>query len=137
YKVTGVLKNFPANSSISCNLLVSESSILGIPEAQKHFSNDWTSGAFATYFLLNNNTNIPALNNKLNDFIAAAHAPDQGMRSGVQLHQLKEIHFYSADIEGISGKTGNIYYSCVFFIVACFIIFIACINYVNLSTARF
>lgn len=137
YKVTGILENFPANSSISYNLLVSESSILGIPEAQKHFSDDWTSGAFATYFLLNNNTNIPALTSKLNDFIAAGHAPDQGIKNRVQLQPLKDIHFYSAGIEGNSGKKGNIYYSCVFFIVACFIIFIACINYVNLSTARF
>ncbi len=83
HKVTGILKNFPANSSISYNLLVSESSILGIPEAQKHFSNDWTSGAFATYFLLNNNTDIPALNNKLNDFIAESHAPIRESGTGL------------------------------------------------------
>ncbi|HSB93453.1 MAG TPA: FtsX-like permease family protein, partial [Flavitalea sp.] len=50
---------------------------------------------------------------------------------------LKDIHFYSADIDGFSGKKGNISYIYVFLVVACFIIFIACINYMNLSTARF
>jgi len=131
YKVTGVLKNFPANSSISFNLLVSESSI------QEHFTDDWTSGAFATYLLLNPNADIPALNKKLDNLIAANHDEEIGVKSHVQLQALKDIHFYSNDIEGDSGKKGNISYIYVFLIVACFIIFIACINYMNLSTARF
>ena len=102
-----------------------------------HFSDDWTSGAFATYFLLNNNADITALNQKLDNLIAANHKADPGEKSQVQLQALKDVHFYSNDIEGNSGKKGNISYIYVFLIVACFIIFIACINYMNLSTARF
>ena len=86
---------------------------------------------------LNDNTDIPALNNKLDNLIAANHKADAGVKSQVQLQALKDIHFYSNDIEGNSGKKGNISYIYVFLIVACFIIFIACINYMNLSTARF
>jgi putative ABC transport system permease protein len=56
FKVTAVLKNFPANSSISFNLMVSEASILQEADTKAFVANDWTSGAFATYFLLNNNT---------------------------------------------------------------------------------
>jgi len=137
YRVTGVLKNFPVNSSISFNLLVSESSILGVPDARKHFGSDWTSGAFVTYFLVNKNTDITALNKKLDNLIAANHTADAGVKNQVQLQALKDVHFYSNDIEGSSGKKGNIYYIYIFLIVACFIIFIACINYMNLSTARF
>ena len=131
YKITGVLKNFPVNSSISFNLLVSESSI------QEHFTDDWESGAFSTYFLLDHNADIPALNNKLDQLIAANHKGDPGVTSQIQLQALKDVHFYSNDIEGNSGKRGNISYIYVFLIVGCFIIFIACINYMNLSTARF
>lgn len=131
YKVTGVLKNFPANSSMSFNLLVSESSI------EEHFTEDWGSGAFATYFLVNHNASIPALNNKLDKLIAANHTAEAGVTSRIQLQALKDVHFYSSDIEGDSGKRGNVSYIYVFLIVACFIIFIACINYMNLSTARF
>jgi putative ABC transport system permease protein len=137
YKVTGVLKNFPANSSISYNLLVSESSILNNEGAKEWIANDWTSGAFATYFLLNNNTSSTALNSKLDNLIAANHKAEPGVKSHVQLQALKDVHFYSNDIEGNSGKKGNISYIYVFLIVGCFIIFIACINYMNLSTARF
>ncbi len=131
YKITGVLQNFQANSSISFNLLVSEASV------QEHFTDDWTSGAFATYLLIDPKTIIPALNNKLDNLILSNHKSDPGEKSQVQLQALKAIHFYSNDIEGDSGKKGNISYVYVFLIVACFIIFIACINYMNLSTARF
>lgn len=132
YKVTGVLKNFPVNSSISFNLLVSEISI-----TKQHFLDDWTSGAFTTYLLLNDKTDIPALSKKLDNLIAANHTPEAGVKSQLQLQALKDVHFYSSDIEGNSGRKGNISYIYVFFIVGCFIIFIACINYMNLSTARF
>ncbi|HXB33088.1 MAG TPA: ABC transporter permease [Puia sp.] len=137
YKVTGVLKNFPVNSSISFNLLVSEASILNNPGAKDWVANDWTSGAFATYFLLNDRSDIPAVNNKLDNLIAANHAADPDVKSNVRLQPLKDVHFYSGDIEGNSGKKGNISYIYVFLVVACFIVLIACINYMNLSTARF
>ena len=137
YKVTAVLQNFPANSSISFDLIVSESSFLNNPGAKDWIANDWNSGAFTTYLLLNKNTDVAALNTKLDNLIAANHTPDAGVKSQIQLQPLKDIHFYSNDIQGDSGKKGNISYIYVFLIVACFIIFIACINYMNLSTARF
>lgn len=137
FRVTGVLKNFPANSSISFNLVVSEASVLKDADTKQFVAGDWTSGAFATYFLLNNNTNIQALNTKLDNLIAANHKNDTDVKSNIQLQALKDVHFYSGDIEGYSGKKANITYIYVFLIVACFIIFIACINYMNLSTARF
>ncbi|HEV7423712.1 MAG TPA: ABC transporter permease, partial [Candidatus Paceibacterota bacterium] len=137
FRVTGVLKNFPANSSISFNLMVSEASFQKNHEAEEFFANDWTSGAFATYFLLDHKADISSLNNKLDRLIATNHKEDPGVKSQVQLQALKDVHFYSNDIEGNSGKKGNITYIYVFLIVACFIIFIACINYMNLSTARF
>src|SRR5688572_2099819 len=107
YRVTGVFKNFPVNSSISFNLLVSESSVLNVPEAKEHFANDWASGAFSTYFLLNRNADIPALNSKLDNLIATNHKAEPGVKSQVQLQALKAIHFYSSDIDGNSGKKGT------------------------------
>ncbi len=137
YRVTAVLKNFAPNSSISFNLAVSEANILNNPQAKDFLANDWTSGAFATYFLVNGNTDIPALETKLDKLIASNHRSEPGVKNHIQLQALKDVHFYSGDIEGTSGKKGNISYIYVFLIVACFIIFIACINYMNLSTAWF
>ncbi|RYY09029.1 MAG: ABC transporter permease, partial [Chitinophagaceae bacterium] len=137
YTITGVLKDLPVNSSISFNLLVSEATIMQIPEARSHFSSDWNSGAFTSYFKVEKQTAIPALNKKLDMLIAANHKGNAGEKNYVHLQRLTDIHFYSEDIEGNSGKKGNISYIYVFFIVACFIIVVACINYMNLSTARF
>lgn len=137
YKVTGVLKNFPVNSSISFNLLVSEASILNNEGAKEWIANDWTSGAFETYFLVGSRSDIPALNSKLDRLIAANYKADPGVKSNVQLQALMDVHFHSSDIEGNSGKKGNLSYIYGFLIVACFIVVIACINYMNLSTARF
>jgi len=137
YKVTGVLANFPVNSSISFDLVASEASLMANPEAKNWMANDWNSGAFATYLRVNPGTDVAALNTKLDQLIAANHKADAGERSRVQLQAFTDVHFYSNDIEGDSGKKGNISYIYVFLVVACFIIFIACINYMNLATARF
>lgn len=137
YKVTGVLKDFPANSSISYNMLASESSIEANPAAKDFIANDWTSGAFLSYMLLAPGTDAKALESKLDALAVSHHEDRSGSRRHVQLQALKDIHFHSNDIEGDSGTKGNMTYIYVFLIVAFFIIFIACINYMNLSTARF
>lgn len=87
--------------------------------------------------MLNDKTNIPGLNTKIDQLIAANHKADAGFQSNIQLQALKDVHFYSGDIDGYSGKRGNVFYIYVFIIIACFVIFIACINYMNLTTARF
>lgn len=49
---------------------------------------------------------------------------------------MKDIHFYSSDIENSYSK-GNITYIYIFSIIALFVLLIACINYMNLTTAGF
>ena len=137
YNVTGVLRDFPANSSIDYNMLASESSIEANPAAKEFIANDWTSGAFLSYLLLDHKADVNALNGKLDALAASHHTGEAGTKRTIQLQALKDVHFHSNDIEGNSGKKGNISYLYVFLLVACFIIFLACINYMNLSTARF
>ena len=52
YQITGVLKNFPANSQLSFNLLFSESTITTHPDFQENINSDWDSDDFYTYLLL-------------------------------------------------------------------------------------
>ena len=134
FKITGVLKNFPANSHLSFNLIFSESSLSG--EGFKRFiETDWNSQNFATYFLLNNNVNPADIESKIND-LAGKHQTGNPAKSNFILQPLKEIHFHSADIEGNSGKTSSISYIYIFSSIALFLLLIACINYMNLTTAR-
>jgi putative ABC transport system permease protein len=134
YAVTAVLKDIPVNSHIRFNLLFSESSI-----ANKRFrdfvGSDWSSDSFVTYLLLDEKAETRNTEAKLNQLIKSKRAADAKDKYAYSLQPLKDIHFYSADIEGQSG--GNLTYIYVFAILAVFVLVIACINYMNLTTARF
>ncbi|MEP7317858.1 MAG: FtsX-like permease family protein [Panacibacter sp.] len=136
YKITAVLKNFPVNSHLSFDLLFSESSMIN-DDFKNFINSDWSSDAFTTYLLLNNKTDAHKIETKINQLVAAHQNSDSKNKSSFILQPLKDIHFYSSDIEGNSGKNGNITYIYVFCIVALFVLLIACINYMNLTTARF
>jgi putative ABC transport system permease protein len=136
YRITGVLQNFPANSSISFNILFSESSIEN-DEFKKFIKSDWNSDAFSTYFLLNDKTIPPDLQTKINSLVVKNSGGQTKTKQNFILQPLKDVHFYSAGIEGNPGNTGDITYVYIFLVVALFVLFIACINYMNLTTARF
>jgi putative ABC transport system permease protein len=136
YKITAVLKNFPVNSHLSFKLLFSESSLRS-DNFKKFTGSDWNSGAFASYIALNNTADVHKVEAKINQLVSVNTAADTKDKSHIILQPLKQIHFYSGDIEGDSGKKGNITYIYVFSIIAVFVLLIACINYMNLTTARF
>jgi putative ABC transport system permease protein len=136
FKITAVLKNFPANSSISFNLVVSESSFTG-DDFKKFINTDWNSDAFSTYLLLNKNANTNQVALSINKLVAANQKDDVKDKSNFILQPLKDIHFYSGDIDGAPSNAASITYIYVFSAIALFVLFIACINYMNLTTARF
>ncbi|MEP7142389.1 MAG: ABC transporter permease [Ferruginibacter sp.] len=136
FKITGVLKNFPVNSHLSFNLLFSESSIAG-DDFKKFINSDWDSDAFATYLLLDAKAGIHAIEAKINRLVASGRKTEIKDKNSFILQPLKDIHFHSDEIEGNSGKKGSITYLYVFSFVGLFVLLIACINYMNLTTARF
>ncbi|AHM62860.1 antimicrobial peptide ABC transporter permease [Flammeovirgaceae bacterium 311] len=137
YLITGVLENFPVNSQFSFNLLFSELSITTDARFEQWVNNDWSSNNFYTYLLLDEKASPRAVEGKLNSLVAVNRPPDVSEKSSFVLQPLKEIHFNSEGIEGNIGKTGNITYIYVFSIIALFVLLVACINYMNLSTALF
>jgi putative ABC transport system permease protein len=136
YKITGVLQNFPSNSHLSFNLLFSESSIAG-DRYKKFINTDWNSGSFSTYLLLHNKVDSKKVAAKIDRLVAANESGSEKYKSSFILQPLKDIHFYSNDVEGTSVKKGNITYVYIFSIIALFVLLIACINYMNLTTAGF
>ena len=136
FKITAILKNFPVNSHLSFNLLFSESSNTN-DDFRQFVSSDWNSGAFASYLLLDDKTDANKVETKINQLAAASKNNEPGIKRQYTLQPLKDIHFYSNDIEGYSGRKGDISYIYVFCIIALFVLLIACINYMNLTTARF
>lgn len=135
YKVTAVLKDIPANSHLSFNMIFSEASLQS-PRYKAFINSDWNSNSFVTYFHLKDETNTKQATAKINQLAASHRKPDEEGKSDFILQPLTDIHFYSQNIEGNFGS-GNIFYIYVFCVLALFVLVIACINYVNLTTARF
>ncbi len=137
YTITGILQNFPSNSHISFNLLFSETSISN--QRYKDFiSADWNSNNYTTYLMLDKEADAAKATQKLSQLIVANRNSNNNVKNSFSLQPLTAIHFHSAGIEGTAAeRKGNLSYIYVFSIVALFVLLIACINYMNLTTARF
>lgn len=142
YIVTGVIKDMPVNSHFHFDIL---GSMISNERASEY---TWMSGGFHTYLLLKPGTDIkqieagfPAMVKKymgpaiqqamglsLNDFIT------KGNSLGFTLQPLTDIHLHS-DTTTEFEPGGNEMYVYIFAGVAIFMLLVACINFINLSTA--
>lgn len=132
YKVTAVIKDVPKNSHILFNGLVSRSTL------PPDFANNWGGFGFYTYILLKPNVNVAAFQNKLapvyDKYLAQIFSQfNIKMRFGVQ--PITDIHLHS-DMTNEPEDLGSMSYIYIFSAVAFFMLLIACINYMNLTTAR-
>ncbi|WP_266368352.1 ABC transporter permease [Tellurirhabdus rosea] len=132
YTVTGVVEDAPSNSQIKYDLLASFSSFGPARTIQ------WWSANYATYFLLKNAASLPGLQAKI-----PAHMRNQSAETEMtgknyltfNLEPLRRVHLHS-DVEGIFEPNGDLTYIYIFGSIAVLILLIACVNYVNLATAR-
>jgi len=134
YKITAVI-TIPENSHLKFNLLFSESTLFSSQQFRDFYNTDWSSNTFVTYLLLKNGIEGQTAS-KLNQLVKSKRQNNEAGTTNFHLQPLKDIHFYSGGIEGNIGG-GNINHIYVFGIVALFVLIIACINYMNLTTARF
>lgn len=134
YEVTGIYQDMPQTSHIIADALISFSS-------NQNYSNSQSWGGFGlyTYVLLNDNADVSTVEEKLNTDIIDKYVAtifDQfDITIIYELINVKDIHLMST-FEGEPTATGNIDYVYIFLAVAVFLILIACINYMNLATAR-
>jgi putative ABC transport system permease protein len=137
FEVTGIYADLPSNSHIHFNLLVSLSSFPRMLADQ-----DWTSNNYTTYFLLKPGASAKELENKLKLYVLESIGVKnyrQALASGnfweFFLQPLTSIHLHS-DLNGEFEPNGNIKYVYIFIVIAFFVLIIACINFMNLSTAK-
>ena len=131
YLVTGVMADLPRNSHFKFNAILSLSTFKkSIPDV---FEN-WGYVDFYTYFLANEQFDETAFKQKLPAFVKR-QLKDPKTRYLIELESLNDVYLKSeADRQpGETGSLSNIY---VFSIIGLFILVIAMINFMNLSTAR-
>jgi len=131
--VTGVMEDMPQNSQIKADMLVSMCSLVklnpGIDEA-------WGNFGATTFLLLKPNTDPAELTAKFPDFVERHNGDERReakMFYTIMLQPLEQIYLHSDRPAFENGSMTNVY---IFSIIAIFILFIACINFINLTTAR-
>jgi putative ABC transport system permease protein len=145
YKVTGVIRNIPSNSHFHFDFFLS----LSESAEAKHTDDAWLSGNFQTYLVLRKGADPAALEAKFDGMVKRYVGPllqqavhlslDDFKKAGdvcvFYLTPLTAIHLHSNKIAEMdaNGSVQNVY---VFSAIAVFILLIACVNFMNLSTAR-
>ena len=135
YKVTGVMKDVPRNSHLRFDMLISWASL---PKNFNGGQDNWGSFNNFTYVLLKPGTSAAAFDKKLAPMYDKYMAPlfaqfNVKMHYGVQ--PITDIHLHSK-LEMEPEEVGSMSYIWIFSAVAFFMILIASINYMNLTTAR-
>ncbi len=134
-KVTGVVENVPRNSHFHFNYLVSINTIQG---RRAEFLEAWLAIMGWSYILLEENADARIVEQGLAP-VVEKHTGDDARKYGTKmfyyLQPLTDIHLKS-NLEGELEGNGDIRYVYVFSLIAVFILLIACINFMNLSTAR-
>ncbi|WP_158861507.1 ABC transporter permease [Lunatibacter salilacus] len=129
YTVTAVIADIPANSHFNFNMLLSLSTFR---QYWPDVFDNWGYADFYTYFLVNENFDLASFNQKIPAFLASRQ--DNPLYT-IHIEQMKDFYLRSnADRQpGETGSLSNIY---VFSVIGIFILVIAMINFMNLSTAR-
>ena len=151
YIVTGLMKDFPKNSSFRCDILLSMSTY---PISA---DDNWLDMKYTTYIILKEGTDPVILQKKLKNIVNDYVGPQAEATLGIPFHEflnkgntwdfymqpLTSIYLHSQrdfgidpNTEWVDQSTSNIDYVYIFSAVAIFILLLAIINFINLTTAR-
>ena len=132
FKITGVFENLPENSSIKFDYLINWFQYL----KENEWAKDWGNNGPGAFVQLRPDADAKAFDKKLTHFIEKYNKPTKAFREELGVQRFSEVYLHSElkDNGHVSG--GRIEYVRLFTIVAIFILLIACINFMNLTTAR-
>ncbi|MCJ8208563.1 ABC transporter permease [Mucilaginibacter sp. RS28] len=136
YVVTGVLKDIPKNSTLQADWFIPyetlshDVNIVAGNDLQDHV---WNSYGPFTYVELEPNANIDTMNARLLNFI---HGKDATQKNTAFLYPMTRWHLYDQFTNGKENSSGRISQVRLLSVIAWIILLIACINFMNLATAR-
>ena len=134
-KVTGVMKDFPSNASMQFHFLMPFSYAVQTADFVKNARNQWDNNSFEIFVGLEPGVTNAQIVAKIKNLVAQYNPLARPYKPEVFLYPLKDWHLYSDFKDGkVAG--GFIDYVRMFGIIGALVLLIACINFVNLSTAR-
>jgi len=132
--VTGIMKDIPENSVIKGDVVLSMSTIT--QKFNQRLDSQWSNYGAQAYLLLKPGTDAKALEKKFPAFLQRRNGTEMKqiqMYVTLFLEPLKDVYLRSTRNGIKSGNITNVY---IFSVIAIFILLIACINFINLTTAR-
>ncbi|HEY9005790.1 MAG TPA: ABC transporter permease [Ohtaekwangia sp.] len=141
-KIGGVIQDFPSNSHLNFDFIVTMKGRQFWDGEQNY----WGATNYPTYILVKQGTDVAQLEKKMNGVISKymlpmwlkeerANAYDLAKKVSLTLQPVKDIHLRSAGIEDPLSH-GDIRFVWLFGAIAIFILLLACVNFINLSTAK-
>ena len=133
--VTGIMKDVPSASHLKFDAVMPMSAIA--KDERDLINNTWDNFNYYSYLLLDkplDESGTKKFNQRV-DAIYKTHVPEKDLKVNFIMQPITDIHLLSDFQVDVSGH-GNMQYVNIFFVVAIFILVVACINYMNLATAR-
>jgi len=135
-KVTGILKDLPRNSSLQFNYLVPfsyfEQTSQNVKEAR---AGGYGQNSYQIFVKLKPGVDLAQVSPKIRNIEHTEKGNINAMNSYVTLQPLQRWHLYSNYVNG-QDKAGFLEYVKIFGIIGVLVLLIACINFINLTTAR-
>ncbi len=132
-KVTGILAPIPANTDFQCKMVVAFGTGITVDMAANTDWQDRTNTDFGCYLMLPEGISVDGFNQELRGF--AQKVRPSGDKDGFIIEPLSAVHF-DTRAGDYSGHTLSHQLINVLWLIAAFITLIACVNFVNLSTAQ-
>lgn len=137
YKITGILADVPEQSHLRFDALAS---LTTITTENKDFNDRWGGNSLNTYLLLQPNSDIASMEARFPDYMLRhmPNSPDINSYYKIFLQRLDQVHLGSTDMEHDYNnyRKFNGKYLDLFYMVGAFILLIAAVNFMNLTTAR-
>ncbi len=131
--VTGIMENIPKNSHLQFDALMSFNT-----RDFNRLMQNWGGNWVITYLELDKQANIAALEKKFPDYLKRHMGEENWKFYTLFLQQLSDVHSGSVDIthDYLNYQKFDSSYTYIFSVIALIVLVIACINFMNLSTAR-
>jgi putative ABC transport system permease protein len=130
--VTGIIENIPHNSHLKFDFFIPMKIYKDIRTSSGLIFDEWRTYGYYTFLLLQKNMQFKTVNKKISRYLDKRSDDNT---TALFLQPLTKIHLYS-DLTADIGGRGDIKYVYIFSIIAFFVLIIACVNFMNLATAR-
>ncbi|KYG82432.1 ABC transporter permease [Roseivirga echinicomitans] len=133
--VKGVFKKLPKNSSYQIDFLAEITPLYAFYGGREAMMRNWGSNNFATFFTLKPEGRIEEIERRMGDFLNTHVDEEATTWTALHIQKLTDVHLHSS-LDDEQGQNSDITYVYIFASIAFLILAIACINYMNLATAR-